>query len=411
MSASTSGRSIFGLSTLPRSPPVQVATSTSHALGDVSGHGRGALARLVVGVRVHRHETQLLSHRRTPSTWPRPAGPVSAAKMDSAILADPTDNKRTRGRQVSETRATTTRSSSRRAATAAGATAAAGRAVPIILLALVVVAARCCSRSGSTTSTGRPTTRRRSSAGTTPTDTRMTIQFTVRVPAGRPAACVLRARDYGGTEVGRRDGRRASGRRAPPRSRPRSRCRPRRRGFGGRGAGLSTGRLTLCTRPRAAIVQDRAIQAACTPLVSLVIRSVQQCQWCLNIPRSSKEIDRVQFRGAEDLAFAGRLRPAAGRARRVDRRPARGRRGDQRPPRGGRPPGERRLPRRPRGAGQAGGPDPVPQGVPAQRRGRRGADRRRGRARARSSRSTSTTTRPTPRRSCSARARSRRPPT
>jgi hypothetical protein len=29
MSASTSGRSIFGLSTLPRSPPVHVATSTS----------------------------------------------------------------------------------------------------------------------------------------------------------------------------------------------------------------------------------------------------------------------------------------------------------------------------------------------------------------------------------------------
>ena len=46
------------------------------------------------------------------------------------------------------------------------------------------------------------------------------------------------------------------------------------------------------------------------------------------------------------------------------------------------------------------------QGVPAHRRGRRGADGRRGRARHRSSRSTSTTTRATPRRSCSARGRS-----
>jgi len=36
------------------------------------------------------------------------------------------------------------------------------------------------------------------------TDTTMTIKFTVRVPAGRSAECVLRARDYGGNEVGRR---------------------------------------------------------------------------------------------------------------------------------------------------------------------------------------------------------------
>ena len=36
------------------------------------------------------------------------------------------------------------------------------------------------------------------------TDTTMTIRFTVTVPAGQPAECVLRARDYGGNEVGRR---------------------------------------------------------------------------------------------------------------------------------------------------------------------------------------------------------------
>jgi hypothetical protein len=32
----------------------------------------------------------------------------------------------------------------------------------------------------------------------------MTIEFTVRVPAGRAASCVLRARDRNGNELGRR---------------------------------------------------------------------------------------------------------------------------------------------------------------------------------------------------------------
>jgi hypothetical protein len=34
--------------------------------------------------------------------------------------------------------------------------------------------------------------------------TRITIDFTVRVPAGSPASCVLTAQSYDGTEVGRR---------------------------------------------------------------------------------------------------------------------------------------------------------------------------------------------------------------
>jgi uncharacterized protein DUF4307 len=38
-----------------------------------------------------------------------------------------------------------------------------------------------------------------------PTDQQMTIRFTVRVPAGGSASCGLRARDYNGNEVGRRD--------------------------------------------------------------------------------------------------------------------------------------------------------------------------------------------------------------
>ncbi|WP_246607319.1 DUF4307 domain-containing protein [Paractinoplanes toevensis] len=37
-----------------------------------------------------------------------------------------------------------------------------------------------------------------------PSDTVMTIKFTVRVPAGGATECVLRARDYGGNEIGRR---------------------------------------------------------------------------------------------------------------------------------------------------------------------------------------------------------------
>jgi hypothetical protein len=37
-----------------------------------------------------------------------------------------------------------------------------------------------------------------------PTDARMMIKFTVRVPAGQPASCVLRARDFEGNQVGLR---------------------------------------------------------------------------------------------------------------------------------------------------------------------------------------------------------------
>jgi Domain of unknown function (DUF4307) len=36
------------------------------------------------------------------------------------------------------------------------------------------------------------------------TDTAVTIRFTVRVPPGGAASCVLRARDFGGNELGRR---------------------------------------------------------------------------------------------------------------------------------------------------------------------------------------------------------------
>ena len=70
-----------------------------------------------------------------------------------------------------------------------------------------------------------------------------------------------------------------------------------------------------------------------------------------------------------DLADPGGLRPAQGRARRAHRRTARSIAAEiNAAPRGGRPQGERRLPRRPRGAGQAGGPHPPAPGAAAHRR-------------------------------------------
>jgi len=108
---------------------------------------------------------------------------------------------------VSETRATTTagstpefppgrygrRRSGRR-----------GRAVPIILLALVVAGSVLLSVR-LYDQFGRTDYQAQIVGWDEPTDTRMTIRFTVRVPPGRPAACTLRARAFDGTELGRRD--------------------------------------------------------------------------------------------------------------------------------------------------------------------------------------------------------------
>lgn len=127
---------------------------------------------------------------------------MSVAKMNSAILADPTDKKRTRGRQVSETRTTTPvfppgrygrrRSGKRRSI------------LPIAVLVLVIAGSLALS------------TRLYQQFGkidyeaqivgwdAEPAADRLTIEFKVRVPAGEPASCVLRARDYDGFQVGRR---------------------------------------------------------------------------------------------------------------------------------------------------------------------------------------------------------------
>jgi uncharacterized protein DUF4307 len=121
--------------------------------------------------------------------------------MDSVILADPTDNQRPRGRQVSETRATTPvfppgRYGRRRA----------GKRPPVvgIVVAVLVVAAcvllsvRLYHRFGQTDYQAQIV------GWQEPSDQQTVIRFTVRVPAGGAASCVLRARDFNGTEVGRR---------------------------------------------------------------------------------------------------------------------------------------------------------------------------------------------------------------
>jgi hypothetical protein len=121
--------------------------------------------------------------------------------MDLAILADGTDNFCRRGRPVNETRATTPafppgrygrrRDGKRRLA------------VPLTVLALVIA--------GSLLLTvrlyqrwGDPDYKAQIVGWTDVTPTQMTIQFTVRVPPGGSATCALRARDYGGNQVGSR---------------------------------------------------------------------------------------------------------------------------------------------------------------------------------------------------------------
>jgi Domain of unknown function (DUF4307) len=127
--------------------------------------------------------------------------------MDNAILAGPTDKKRTRGRHVSETRATTTadtapvfppgrygrRRDGRRR-----------RLVPAIILAMVVAGSvwltiRLYDQYGQTAYQSQIV------GWDPPTDSRILIKFTVTVPAGASARCTLRARDYGGNELGRRE--------------------------------------------------------------------------------------------------------------------------------------------------------------------------------------------------------------
>jgi Domain of unknown function (DUF4307) len=121
--------------------------------------------------------------------------------MNNAILADPSDKKRTRGRQVSETRATTPafppgRYGRRRDGKRhLGAPIAFGVIVLVVCVALAVKLYH---------QYGDPTYDPQIIGWSDITDSQITINFTVNVPAGGTAACVLRARNYDGAEVGRR---------------------------------------------------------------------------------------------------------------------------------------------------------------------------------------------------------------
>ena len=78
------------------------------------------------------------------------------------------------------------------------------RVVPAVLLALVLVGSLLLSVR-LYHEYGRTDYRAQIVGWDTAADTRLTIRFTVRVPAGKAASCTLRARDYAGNELGRRD--------------------------------------------------------------------------------------------------------------------------------------------------------------------------------------------------------------
>jgi hypothetical protein len=121
--------------------------------------------------------------------------------MDLTILADGTDNFCRRGRPVNETRATTPafppgRYGRRRD----------GKrhlAVPVTVLTLVIVASLLLTVR-LYKQWGDPTYDAQIVGWTDVSNTQMKIKFKVDVPEGGSASCVLRARDYGGNEVGRR---------------------------------------------------------------------------------------------------------------------------------------------------------------------------------------------------------------
>src|ERR1700712_4458154 len=127
--------------------------------------------------------------------------------MDPAILADPTDNQRTRGRHVSETRATTTAETTPVFPPGRYGHRREGKrrpVVPLIILAAVIVASlavavKLYEQFGQTDYQAQIV------GWDPPTDSRILIHFTVTVPAGAPAKCTLQARDYGGNDLGDRD--------------------------------------------------------------------------------------------------------------------------------------------------------------------------------------------------------------
>jgi hypothetical protein len=122
--------------------------------------------------------------------------------MDSAILADRTDNNRRRGSPVTETRATTPafppgrygrRRDPRR------------RLLGPVLFAVLILGASVLLAVKLYGQYGDPNYDAQVIRYTGITDSQVVIDFTVRVPPGGSATCVLRARAYDGAEVGRRE--------------------------------------------------------------------------------------------------------------------------------------------------------------------------------------------------------------
>jgi hypothetical protein len=127
--------------------------------------------------------------------------------MDSAILADPTDNKRTRGRHVSETRATTTAETAPVFPPGRYGHRREGRRRPIVPLMIlaVVIAASLAITVKLYEQYGKTDYQAQIVGWDPPTDHQILIHFTVTVPSGAPAKCSLQARDYGGNDLGDRD--------------------------------------------------------------------------------------------------------------------------------------------------------------------------------------------------------------
>jgi hypothetical protein len=120
--------------------------------------------------------------------------------MDSAILADRTDNNRRRGPPVTETRATDPAYPPGRY----GRRRDPGRRpwVPV-LVAVAILGASVLLGVKLYGQYGDPAYDAQVISYTGITDTQVMIEFTVRVPPGGSATCALRARSYDGADVGR----------------------------------------------------------------------------------------------------------------------------------------------------------------------------------------------------------------
>jgi hypothetical protein len=126
---------------------------------------------------------------------------MSTATINNAIVSDPTDSNAGEAPRVSETRATAPqfpvgrygrRRDGKRHLLVPGVI------LTLVLLICVFLAVRLYRQYGD------PAYDSQIVGWSDVTGTQMRIKFTVNVPAGGTASCVIRARDFNGNEVGRR---------------------------------------------------------------------------------------------------------------------------------------------------------------------------------------------------------------